>query len=213
MVLENITGYFQGVVNNLSLEGARLTLEPLMVFVIGMVIYSVFIFAFYRFISKRDMFKLSKEGRTTKHSKASYYLKYIFLFPIAAFLWFFMISIFLSMLSNVVTLSNIFMLSMAILISIRVTAYLHEDLSSDLAKMIPFALLGILLLDITSFSVDVPFNVLHQIPPEATTLIYYFVFIFVLELILRGLLSIVRSNKKQTKPSLPKTPKPTQLLK
>src|SRR3989338_2208636 len=115
MVLENVISYFENTFNQLSLEGARTTLEPLIFFLIGMIVYSLFIFKFYRFISRKDLFKLTREGRHSKLGKLSYALKYLFLFPIVAFLWFFVISILLSMLSAVLKIGNVFMISMAIL--------------------------------------------------------------------------------------------------
>jgi len=38
---------------------AYLILKPLVIFVLGMVVYSIFIFKFYRFIAKKDVFELN----------------------------------------------------------------------------------------------------------------------------------------------------------
>lgn len=198
MVLEGVTAYITNIFNQLSAEGARVVLEPLIVFVVGMVVYSVFIFKFYSFISRRDLFKINRESRHSKLEKLSYALQYIFLFPIVAFLWFLVISVLLSMLSTVLTIGNIFMISMALLATIRITAYAHQDLSSDIAKMIPFALLGVFLLDITSFSTSSIFHVIEQLPSTTLTLVYYFIFIFTLEILLKLLLAIKNSGNKST---------------
>jgi len=205
MVLENVTFYLTNVFNQLSVEGARSTMEPLLIFVVGMVIYSLFIFGFYRFISRRDLFKLNRNSKHSKLRKVAYVLEYLFLFPIVAFLWFLVISILLSILSTVLTIGNIFMISMAILATVRITAYANQELSAEIAKMIPFALLGVLLLDISTFSTIPIFEVVKKLPSTATTLIYYFIFIFIIEIVLKALLHIKHSVRKKDKnPENPK---------
>ena len=208
MVLENVTAQITSIFNQLSVEGARMTLEPLILFLAGMIAYSLFIFKFYRFISRRDLFKI-REGSHSKLGKLAYALKYMFLFPIAAFLWFFVISILLSMLSAVLTIGNVFMISMAILATVRITSYLHEDLSSEIAKIVPFALLGAFLLDITAFSTSTVFKVIEQLPSIKLTVVYYFIFIFSMEILLKIFLGIKNSgNKKAKSPDTPKHQKP-----
>jgi hypothetical protein len=185
MAFANITSTVADLFGQLSLQEGRLILEPLILFVIGMVIYSIFVFKFYKFISRRDIFRLSKGGHASALRKVVYALEYIFLFPLVAFFWFFVISALLSILSHVLTIGNIFMISMATMTTIRVCAYYDEDLSRDIAKLIPFALLAVFLLDIFSLSVQAPLEILRQLPAEVATLIYYFIFIVVLEFILR----------------------------
>ena len=198
MVLENVTASITNTFNQLSIEGARMTLEPLILFLAGMIVYSLFIFKFYRFISRRDLFKL-EENKHSAAGKLGYALKYMFLFPIAAFLWFLVISVLLSALSTVLTIGNIFMISMALLATIRITAYENQGLSEEIAKIVPFALLGAFLLEITKFSTSAIFNVIDQLPSTKLTLIYYFLFIFSVEMLLKILLHIKNSGRRKAK--------------
>ena len=184
--LLDITGEF-------SLAEARIILEPLIIFIIGMVIYALFIFKFYRFISRRNIFKRDKKYHEHEGiRKLAYILEYIFLFPIVAFIWFFVISLILSIISEVLTIGNIFMISMAVITTIRVTAYYNEELSRDIAKLLPFALLAIFLLDISTISAATPFELFSQLAPIAKILVYYFVFLVVIEFIFRGISSLKR---------------------
>lgn len=186
MALQNITSTVTDFLSRLSLAEGRLVLEPLIIFIIGMVIYSIFVFKFYKFISRKDIFRLSKGGQASILKKIGYALEYIFLFPIIAFFWFFVISVLLSILSGVVnSIGNIFMISMAIMATIRLAAYYNEELSRDIAKLIPFAMLAIFLLDISGLTLGAALIVLQQLPNSLNTLIYYFLFIVVLEFILR----------------------------
>ena len=52
--------------------------------IISIAIYSIIIWHFYRFVAKRDIFKISFR----KYSKIFGFIKYFFLFPFVAFLFF-----------------------------------------------------------------------------------------------------------------------------
>ena len=185
MELANLTTNINNVINNLSGPNAIEALQPLVFFAIGMVIYSIFIFKFYKFISRKEIFRISKGGDHSIIKKIAYVLEYLFLFPAVSFLWFLVISISLSILSEVVSISNIFLISMATLVTIRVTAYYNEDLSRDIAKLIPFGLLAVFLTDLVNLSAELLISSLFQLPYVLDNIIYYFIFIVLLEFILR----------------------------
>ncbi|MFC2143300.1 hypothetical protein ACFLQN_02785 [Candidatus Aenigmatarchaeota archaeon] len=193
MAIENITSNIGDFVSQLSITEAGIVLEPLVIFVIGMVIYALFVFKFYRFIARKNIFTITKDHATLAR-KVGYVLEYIFLFPLIAFFWFFVISMLLSMLSEIISITNIFMISMAIMATIRITAYYSEELSRDIAKLIPFALLAVFLLDISGLSLSSSTDLIREISTVLTTLVYYFVFIIVLEFILR-IVTYRRRNK------------------
>ncbi|MCH7940100.1 MAG: DUF885 domain-containing protein [Candidatus Marinimicrobia bacterium] len=64
-------------------------------------------------------------------------------------------------------------------------AHYSEELSRDIAKLIPFGLLAVFLLDISTLSLNAPFAVLQEMFPVLKMLVYYFLFILVLEITLR----------------------------
>lgn len=183
--INNLTPSINNIINNLSLLQATETLQPLILFIVGMVVYSIFVFKFYKFISRKDIFRVSKGENNSAIKKLGYVMEYLFLFPVIAFCWFLILSILLALLSDVIMITNIFTVSMATLATIRITTYYDEDLSRDIAKLIPLALLAVFLIELTSFSSEVPLGVLSQIPTVLDTIIYYFIFIVILEFILR----------------------------
>jgi hypothetical protein len=83
------------------------------------------------------------------------------------------------------------LVSIALVSAIRVAAYYSEDLSRDLAKMLPFALLGIYLVDQSYFEFEVSLELLKSVPEYWRLLVYYFAFIIALEFVLRILHNIV----------------------
>ena len=74
---------------------------------------------------------------------------------------------------------------MAVVSAIRVTSYYNEDLSRDLAKILPFALLGVFVIDFTYFKIADSLDVLRQVAAQAETILYYLIFVMILELALR----------------------------
>jgi len=181
-------------------------LKPLLLFVAGMVVYSIFIFKLYRFVARRDIFQLNlRQYSRSSHptlkkfvSSLLYTLEYLLLFPLFTFFWFLIFVVLLSFLAKEQTIQNILLVSIAIVAAIRVTAYYNEDLSRDLAKMLPFALLGVFLIDISFFSLASSWKLIKEIPSFWRPLFYYLIFVIILEFVLRivhGLVSLTKRNK------------------
>ena len=198
--------------NALSLDHALRTLLPVAVFVLAMVIYAVFVFKFYRFIAGRDIFSfdLSKNDRSSVpvlrdfFSLIGYAIKFIVLFPAFAFLWFAILTVMLTFLSEGRQLSAILTIALATVSAIRVCAYYDEDLSRDLAKILPFAVLSFFLLDASPLDVPASLEVLRQANAQWATIFYYWVFLIALEFALRviyGLFRAVFPSRKRQEPA------------
>jgi len=183
----------QGAAQTFSLEEGLFLMKPLLIFILGMAVYSMFIFKFYRFVARRDVFKTNskkkdgsnKTGLGKFFTYIVYIFKHIFALPIIIFFWFVILSVILAFLSKQEGAQMVLLVSIALIATIRIMAYYNEDLSKDLAKMLPFALLGIFLVDISFFSTENSFNVIAQIPSLWNILVYYFIFLILLEFVLR----------------------------
>ncbi|MEX0932897.1 MAG: hypothetical protein WDZ77_02250 [Candidatus Pacearchaeota archaeon] len=176
-----------------SFSEALLISKPLLLFIFGMGIYSIFIFKFYRFVSKREIFEFDffgsekiEKGTCTKSIHfVGYILKYLVFFPILTFFWVIVLTIIIAFLSRSGEISNILLVSMALVGVIRIMAYYDEDLSKDLSKMLPFALLGVFLVDISYFSIQESIATISKLPELWKVGIYYLFFIVILEFIFR----------------------------
>ena len=168
-------------------------LTPALFFVIGVVIYSIFIFKFYRFLARKDIFKLNLQqynyGQNLFMKKflrvLLYIVEYIILFPVLTFFWFAVLALLLSLLAQNLDITSLLLVSMALVGAVRVTSYYSEDLSKDLAKMLPFALLGVFLVNINEFSYDAALDTISMIPENLIMIFYYLLFVIVLEFVLR----------------------------
>ena len=80
---------------------------------------------------------------------------------------------------------------MATVATIRVTAYYNEDLSRDLAKILPFAVLALFVIDASFFNIRESLDILQDANEARETILYYLLFLVVVEFALRLLLGIV----------------------
>jgi hypothetical protein len=187
-------------------------LGSLGILLLEMVIYSIFIFKFYRFLSSRDIIKVDYSRYSNVGLRfirwIGYLLQNIFLFPVIVFFWFAILAMLLGFLGKHQTTESILLVSIALVSAIRIAAYYSEDLSRDLAKMLPFALLGIYLVDQSYFEFEVSLELLKSVPEYWRLLVYYFAFIIALEFILRILHNIVSLlRRKQEHPPVMNEPR------
>lgn len=181
--------------NGLSVDGALDLLRPLAVYVVGMAIYAVFIFKFYRFVASRDMFELDFSKYETSRFKfvrtllhfVFYVLRYLILFPFFAFFWFAVLTIILAFLSSAEKreIADVLLVALATVGTIRIASYYNEDLSRDLAKILPFAVLGIFLIDASFFDISESLEILRQVDDHRETILYYLIALVALEFALR----------------------------
>ena len=174
-------------------------LRPVSVYIAGMAVYAIFVFTFYRFVAARDMFELDlsryeqsryKWLRSVLHV-IMYVLKYILLFPFFAFFWFAVITAILAFLAKDQSFSQVLLMGLATVGTIRVAAYVKEDLSRDLAKMLPFAVLGIFLVNTSFFQIEDSLALLDETMDYTDNILYYLVYLIALEFALRMIMGIV----------------------
>ena len=181
------------LLKQLNVNEALSLLRPAMIFTVGVAIYAVVIFNLYRFMSRRDIFNLDfskyEESRHPLLSKTLHFIfyltKYLLIFPLFAFFWFGVLVVMVAFLSKTKEVDDLLLIAMAVLTSVRVTSYYTEDLSRDIAKMLPFALLGIFLIDLRYFDLSTSTELLNRVGDEWESIFYYWVFVVILELFLR----------------------------
>lgn len=170
-------------------------------------LYGVFIWKFYRFLATRDIFKLDlnkynnlkNAGLRKTFEVFAFFIKFLILFPIIIFFWFAILAIFLMLLSESENVGKIILVAISVVGAVRLTSYISEDLSKDLAKMFPFTLLGVFLLNPDFFSISEFAVKISQIPEFLLHIPFYLIFIFTLELVMRLGYVIIRTikNKKE----------------
>lgn len=156
--------------------------------------YSVFIWKFYKFIATKNILGLnlnkynkSQHPFVTKlFAGGLYFIEYIIILPFIIFFWYTIFSIFLILLTENLPVSAILIISAAIISSVRMASYYKEDLAKDLAKLIPFTLLAVSIVNWGVFNFERILESLQQIPAFFNNIVTYLIFIILLEIILRS---------------------------
>jgi hypothetical protein len=165
----------------------------LLLIVLLVVSFSIFIWKFYRFISTKNIIELNlNQYNRTEHplfakliAGTFYLLEYIIILPFIIFFWFSIFTLFLIFLTESLEISSLLLISAVIIASIRMISYYKEDLAKDLAKLIPFTLLAVSILNPKFFSVERIFNQFAELPNFFSEIFVYLIFIIILEMILR----------------------------
>lgn len=156
-------------------------------------IYAVLIWKFYRFVANKDILELNLKrfNRTTRPGLAKtfagliYFFEYLIMTPLMVFLWFFVFTGLLLLLTDGLELNTLLIISATIVAAIRMTAYYKENLSRDLAKLLPLTLLGVSLTQSTLLNFQKVVAQLAGIPEFLNHIFVYLLFIMVIEFILR----------------------------
>lgn len=186
MVVENLTDVFSNFSAKSIINFDYSIISPLFYLILLIALYSILIWHFYRYIAKRDCFNI----KTIHHQKFFSILKYFFIYPIVALLFFIGFSLMILFITRDLEFVSILSTSFAMVIAIRLTAYYSEDLSKDVAKMLPFALLGLFLADPSFFSLEEISTKINSLPEFLTLCIQFIILIVIVEWILRIFLSI-----------------------
>ncbi len=174
----------------------------LFLLVLMIVIYSIFIWKFYKFIGTKNIFKfnLNKYNKAanpfwTKVIAAGFYLiEYILLIPFIIFFWYAIFTFFLILFVEEAvatnTVNHILFISAVAIAAIRMCSYIPkygENLAKELAKILPFSFLAVSVLNPTLFT-----NIMGRVSSRFSEIssffegiIAYLLFIILLEIILR----------------------------
>ena len=164
-------------------------------FILLIVTYSVFVWKVYRAVARKDVLSLnlqqynSFEHPTIEKMWAAflYFIEYLLIFPFLIFFWFAVFAFVLLVFSNDLNVHQVLLLSAAVVGAIRVCAYYKEDLSREIAKLLPFTILGIMILTPGFLSIERAINTLAQAPDFIVSVGYYLAVIIGLEIVLRFL--------------------------
>ena len=163
------------------------------IYIIGITIYAIFIWKFYKFLAKRDLLELNlAQYNRSDHAFGKkfvagilFILEYIIILPVVVFFWFFVMAFVLVLMAEGQNIHTILLISGVLVGAIRITSYYKEGLSRELAKTFPFAALTIAMLSPGFFNVSNSLAGISQIPALIANTLFYLLAIMALEFILR----------------------------
>ena len=171
---------------------------PTLVAILSIAAYSSFVFMFYRVLAKRDLvtLDLSKyandfKGKLQKYLRSLLFIfQYLILIPLLISFWTLVLATILTLLSDGTDHSRNALIATSVVGAVRILSYWTEDLSRDVAKMLPFAVLGVFLVDSTSVQWRQFEDLLNNLPDLAEAFYTSLVLLVILETILRMTSSI-----------------------
>jgi len=177
----------------LSVADGLNTIQPLILYAIAMVLYAIFVFKFYKFLAKRDIFKLELH----QYYKTSvdqlkdfmhivfYILEYIVIFPLFAFFWFFVLTVLLIFMSQAKEVNAIIIISAAIVAAVRILSYYKEELAMEISKLVPLTLLAVFISSGSSLTFTQRIDLIKDIPGLWQTCVYCLILFVMIEVFLR----------------------------
>ena len=208
VVMDNILEVYTSAVSSLPLWAQSSINLFLLVFLVF--IYAIFIWKFYHLVAKRNILELNlNKYNTSQHPILAkfiaivfYLLEYIIILPFLIFFWYAIFTLLLILLTESLTVKALLLVSATIISAIRMTAYYNQNLSKELAKMLPFTLLAVSILQPTFFEIGRIFSHLSEIPLFLGNITNYLLFIIFLEIFLRlvyFLFSLLNLNQEKIK--------------
>jgi hypothetical protein len=183
---------------------------PLALRAVVIVAYLIFIFEFYRFVARRDIFELRFRryargviGRSVESVGNAvrfllYVVEYLVVYPILTIVWYVFYLLLVVLLAPGIDVRLLLVTSMAVVTAIRVTSYYSQNLSQDLAKMLPLAILGALIVEESpALPSEVPVDVVLAVAAQWETIATYLLFLVLLEFVLR-IGQVVATRRLQT---------------
>ncbi len=187
----------------LSFDRALEVIEPAVVFALVLAMYTMIVFYFCRFIARRDLFRFQHVAlnNLVAHNailrvllfSSIWIFRYCLIFPLLAYGWFFMLTVMLAILYNSKEPAHLIIISMSVITAVRVTAYFEEDLARDIARILPFALLGLFVANLADIDIEATSQLLRESGNEWERLLYYWVYVILQEIVLRLLVPAFRA--------------------
>lgn len=167
------------------------------VMALAIVAYGAVIGIFWKTLSRRNMIevdwkKIHGGFGTQVFERVKFGLEYAIVFPLATFVWFVVLTIFLYFMSKTASIANMMFIAISLVAAIRVCAYLDEDIAGDIAKVVPIAILGVFITQPTMFSPIIIEQRLNEMSALVMDTLPYFVMLMAMEVILRILFLIKR---------------------
>lgn len=177
-----------GLEGALFWQGFERELQTLLLDGVGIAVFALLVHLFYKNLSRRNL-SHRHEGRPTRA------LVVAVLFPLMSFGFFLVIAISLFVLSKQQGVGEILLIGMGVTAAVRIAAYVSESSAEDLAKMIPLGLLAVVLVQPGYLTLETTVARLEELAAMAGTVVRYFLFLVVLEVVLRAGCTIVGGRR------------------
>lgn len=160
-------------------------IETLAIHSVAILAYALVVNLFYQVISRRVMFGGRKVGGKMRVQGPLRGFATLLLFPLVSFAFFLLLSLALLFMGTDQAPALTITLAMAVVLAVRVAAYISEATSHDVAKMLPLGLLGVMLVRADVADAAASFRSMAGLVDEPLLIGLYFGVVVVVEYVLR----------------------------
>ena len=179
---------------------------PTLIAIIAVAVYSGFVFMFYRALAKKDLLTLDLSkyaddfsGKVKKYLRSVLFvIQYIIVIPILIAFWTLVIAVILTLLSESTDHARNALIATSLVGAVRILAYFTEDLSRDVAKMLPFTVLGVFLVNSTSIQWNQFVDLLNNLPELGKSFLLSVLLLVIIETLLRIIFIVRRIRGKRS---------------
>lgn len=172
-------------------------------FIIGIYIFALFYDFFFERLSRKEIFKIELKAINLEYSYTDmsfgqifrFLIKSVVFFPLLASIITIFTTIFLILMSKDQSVQTIASISVAVVMVVRILAYTNERLAKDVSKVLPFALLTVILTNPTTFAESDLINRGNELLASANSLIPLFFTFIAIEIVLQPLMQIQKLSK------------------
>lgn len=167
----------------------------------AILVYALVVNTFYQIISRRVMFGGRRVGGVVRLQGPLHGFLRLLAFPLVSFAFFLVLSMALLFMGDGQSPALTITLSMAVVLAVRVAAYVNESTSHDVAKMLPLGLLGVLLVRADAADFARSIRQLEGLVDEAALVGLYFGVVVVVEVVLRSIwlfVDLLRRHQEET---------------
>lgn len=165
-------------------RGYEQELQTLAIYGVGIAIYTALVFAFYQNLSQRRPFHFRLSDKPHWTGRTFRFIERALVFPVTSFLYFAFLALALFVLAKSQSTQGILLVAMAVIVGIRVTVYLSEQMSNDLAKLVPLSLMAVLLVDPGYLTLELAWSRVLEATQLWPLLGRYFLLFIVLEAVM-----------------------------
>lgn len=178
-------------------------LATLVVYGVGIALYTLAVIALYVPMSTRMMFarRFGDKAIATPGRRFAYVL----FFPLISFLFFLLVAGSMAFLAGEISEQDeggldhrsIMTISMAVVLAIRICAYFSEEAAKDLARVMPLGLLGVILVTNELSDLQASLQNLRAFADEVELLALFFLVVVILEFLLRAIYEVLGRPKSR----------------
>ena len=181
-----------------DIESFAVQVLPTFAAILGIVLYSAFVYRFYRYLAKKDLidadFSQYSEGFSGFMKRLvdgiMLIVQNILFAPFLISFWVLILAIILTLLSGGDDLYWNVLVATSVVGAVRVISYFSEDLARDVAKMLPFAVLGVFLVDSGAFNWEAVSLLWDQLDDFAISFASSMLLVIILETTLRVIVTL-----------------------